>query len=107
MNLKEKISYVLIAFSILLALVMIIWYALGHSPTDIQVLIALILSPYIFAFGIYERISNKFDAKIEKLDEKISQTNSKLSQAREDFQHQLGEIRQSLGRIEGRLNTKT
>ncbi len=95
MNIKEKIAYVSIAFSILLALIMVLWYVFGHSPTDIQVLTVLVLSPYLFTFGIYERLNSR-----------ILKVNDKISQTREDFQKEFGFIKNQLGRIEGKLGKK-
>lgn len=95
MDLKEKIAYISIAVSIVLALVMVLWYIFGNSPTDIQVLTVLVLSPYLFTFGIYERLNNK-----------ISKVNDKISQAREDFHKEFGVIKSQLERIEGKVCPK-
>ncbi len=92
---KETLSNLLIILGMLLAIVMSLWYLFGQSPTTEQLLMAYILTPFLFTFGIYERLNGK----VEKI-------NDKLSKTREDFQHQLGEIRQTLGRIEGKPNTK-
>jgi len=92
---KATISNLLIALGVLLAIAMTLWYLLGQSPTTEQLLLAYVISPFLFTFGIYERLSGK----IEKVNDKVSKT-------REDFQHELGEIKNQLGRIEGKLNAK-
>ena len=92
---KENIANFMILVSIILALVMVLWYVFGNSPTDIQVLTVLVLSPYLFTFGIYERLNNK-----------ISKVNDKISQSREDFHKELGEIKTQLGKIDSKVSRK-
>ncbi len=90
---KETVSNLLIALGVLLVIVMTLWYLFGQSPTTEQLLMAYILTPFLFTFGIYERLNGK-----------VEKVNDKLSKTREDFQHELGEIKNQLGRIEGKLN---
>ena len=86
MTTKEKIIYALLIAWIILVIVMIIWHLSGHSPAIEELLAVIAIGPYIFTFGVYERL------------------NDKVSRAREDFQKELGEIKRTLGRIEGKLN---
>ncbi len=107
---REKLSYILIGLALLLILIAILWYGLTNSPTTEQFIALLILSPYLFAFGVYERLSRKGEKNYERLNDRINgnyeKLNDKISQTREEFQHEMGEIKQTLGRIEGKLNTK-
>jgi len=85
---KEKIIYALIIAWLALVIVMILWHLSGHSPAIEELLAVIAVGPYLFTFGVYERL------------------NSRISQAREDFQKDLGDIKGQLGRIEGKLNAK-
>ncbi len=93
---REKLSYVLIILAIVITLIMIIWYALSHSPTDIQTIIALVVTPYLFIFTMYERLNNRINDKYDKLNDRIT---TEISDVRKDFQKELGEIKQTLGRM--------
>jgi membrane protein YdbS with pleckstrin-like domain len=93
---KEKIAYILIVVWIILVAIMILWYTFGHSPTVEQILTIAVVTPYVFVFGIYERLNNRINDNYEKLNDKISKT-------REDFHHELNEIKTQLGRIEEKI----
>ena len=85
---KGTISGILIVLTVILVIVMTVWYLFGDSPTTDQLLMTYLLAPILFTFAVYEKL------------------NDKVSNTREEVQKELSEIKIQLGRIEGRLNTK-
>lgn len=79
---KIRFIDVLIIFSILMVLSFFVWYLIGDSPTIEQMVVAVVFPSYIFTFGIYKHLNEKFD----KINERINIIGERLS------------------RIEGKLN---
>ncbi|MEK6950345.1 MAG: hypothetical protein AABX13_01325 [Nanoarchaeota archaeon] len=90
MNLNRFIGALLV-ISTLVAIVVILWYLLGSSPTPDQLLWAVVLPLYIYIFYTREKFNEKLYKTREGLLKEISETREKLL-------GELSEIKQALGK---------
>lgn len=75
----SKVINILLALSILAAIVVLLWYILGNSPTPEQLLITAVLPLYLLVFYTREKLNEKIYNTRESLLKEISDTREKLS----------------------------
>lgn len=83
----HKIIRVLLAISIIVAIVVVIWYIFGNSPTTEQLLLTAVIPLYIYVFYTKEQFNEKWD----KLNERVHAT-------REELLKGLSEIKQAINK---------
>ncbi len=88
----ETVIKSLIVILLITAVIFLVWFMFGNSPTIEQVVAVLVIPLYVFAFGLYERMNSK-----------IERNQKFIFQSRELFQSELGKIKQTLIKIESKI----